>query len=347
MDVKLISLKSTPCLTAVCLSSSDNPSLLYYLNNEDHSTTFSQHEETNSTSYKSNGTRLVHNIYDSEDVYYKSAIYSRPISKRDSTTYDFVNSFSYNMPSSLTNIEKIGNTLYSYANLYTNGHVRISSDSYSFLSIDNGSSSLYDVSVATVTYDKQKIKDVLSTNPEELTSTNVTLCSYIGVNYNMLYEFPGNIWNDYTSGNIAANTLRCKNHLDSSYNMNHDDTYVFKNCRKYIGILPCNNQLYLKYIDTEQYQKNGQSSNVRSSNTTKTYEFIEGVDSITRYSNRDGNKSSLYSLKITTKLVDANRINNNAVLDTIKTSIKSISYQLAKKLQPVTSELINVYLESK
>jgi hypothetical protein len=157
-----------------------------------------------------------------------------PISKRENTTYDFINSFSYNMRNSLSNVEKVGNTLYSCGNLSPCGHARISSDSYSFLSIDNGSYELYDISVDTITYNKPKIKEILSSDPTQLTSTNIALCSYIGMNYNMLYEFPGNIWNDFTSGNIAANTLRCKNHLDSCYNMSHTNTHTFSNCRKYI-----------------------------------------------------------------------------------------------------------------
>jgi hypothetical protein len=68
MDIKLLSIKTTNCLTAVCLSTPTCAAAIYYLNNDENSLTFDKTHEINSTSYKSkceeNGL-LIRNIYDS------------------------------------------------------------------------------------------------------------------------------------------------------------------------------------------------------------------------------------------------------------------------------------------
>jgi hypothetical protein len=93
-------------------------------------------------------------MYDTQDVFYKSAIYEKSKSIRDNTTYDFKNIFSHNLSSSLNSIIQVNNTLYSYEKLSEYGHVEISSDSYSCLSNDNGLIKLQNKIIETYTYDK-------------------------------------------------------------------------------------------------------------------------------------------------------------------------------------------------
>ena len=37
--------------------------------------------------------------------------------------------------------------------------------------------------------------------------------------YNTLFEIPGNIYTDYSSGSMFATTVKCKNHLNAEYSM--------------------------------------------------------------------------------------------------------------------------------
>ena len=69
----------------------------------------------------------------------------------------------------------------------------------------------------------------------------------------MIYEIPGNIYNDYDSSNIAANTFKCKNMLNSTYDMEHTSHKVLTHARKYDRIDHCNKQVYMTYHDNIDY----------------------------------------------------------------------------------------------
>ena len=49
--------------------------------------------------------------------------------------------------------------------------------------------------------------DIINDNIDDLAADAVSV-QLENIEYNMLFEIPGNIYNDYGSGNIAANTYK-------------------------------------------------------------------------------------------------------------------------------------------
>lgn len=350
---ELLYIRSTDKNKYVCLKI-NNRQQLFILNQEAiNDSEFDKLKNQNKTAFKCNN-ELIHNMYDSQDMFYKSAIYDKSKSIRDGTTYDFKNVFSHNLSTSLTSIIQVNNILYTYEKISQYGHIEISVDSYSYLAEkDNGSVKLPNKIIETYTYNIDVISDLIdysidsehNEKPESGTEIKDTLR---GIEYNTLFEIPGTIQNDYDSGNIAANSFKGKNHLNSLFDMDHDEQFILKNAREYIGLGKCNNQIFLKYYDNINYSlginntielmKSNQSNN-------STIPQIETFAYISRYANLNGHKSNLYSLRINSQILDKNNINiKNEILEKIKNNIKVQVRAIVEKIQPAHAQLFNIYL---
>ena len=349
---ELLYIRSTDKKKYVCLKINNNQQLFVLNQEEINDSEFDKHKKQNKTAFKCNG-ELIHNMYDSQDMFYKSAIYDKSKSIRDGTTYDFKNVFSHNLSTSLTSIVQVNNTLYTYEKLSQYGHVEISVDSYSYLAEkDNGSVELPNKTIETYTYDKGVISDLIaySIDPEnnEKPEPGTEIKDVLkGIEYNTLFEIPGTIQNDYDSGNIAANSFKGKNHLNSLFDMDHDESYILKNAREYIGLGNCNNQIFLKYYDNINYSSTNNTINSSKSDQSNksTIPQIETFAYISRYANLNGHKSNLYSLKISSQILDKNNLNiGNEILEKIKNNIKVQVRAIVEKIQPAHTQLFNIYL---
>lgn len=351
---ELLYIRSTDKNKFVCLKINNNQQQLFVLNQEEiNDSEFDIRKKQNKTAFKCNG-ELIHNMYDSQDMFYKSAIYDKSKSIRDGTTYDFKNVFSHNLSTSLTSIVQVNNTLYTYEKLSQYGHVEISVDSYSYLTEkDNGSVELPNKTIETYTYDKGVISKLIdySIDPEnkDKPKPGTEIKDVLkGIEYNTLFEIPGTIQNDYDSGNIAANSFKGKNHLNSLFDMDHDESYILKNAREYIGLGKCNNQIFLKYYDNINYSSTNNTINSSKSTTQSNKSTIPQIETfayISRYANLNGHKSNLYSLKISSQILDKNNLNiDNEILEKIKNNIKVQVRAIVEKIQPAHTQLFNIYL---
>lgn len=88
----------------------------------------------------------------------------------------------------------------------------------------------------------------------------------VGVKYNTIYEIPGSIKQDYTKGELVANTFKAKNQFDAEWNMSHfrSDQYDIRlsAARSYDGIYCCGSTVWLKYRNSINYSRSN-SSNVQ------------------------------------------------------------------------------------
>ena len=139
--------------------------ILYVLNKEaiNDNTFDPMHYPQNKTAFKTtdDDNIILHNMYDTQKMFYKSAIYDKSKSIRDGTTYDFKNIFAHTLSSSLSNIVQVNNTLYACDNISPYGHVEISSDIYSYLSNDNGALTLPNKTIETYLYDRNVISSAI------------------------------------------------------------------------------------------------------------------------------------------------------------------------------------------
>lgn len=289
-----------------------------------------------------NNGQMYHNLYDSDDVLYKSAIYKTSKTARTGTTSDFQNVV--NIPSApLIYGTQVENTIYALQAPSIKGHVNY--DPYqTILSTYMTSSQMHDAlnnaaDISTVIYDYDAIEKGLSSTIDPISAILSTMTD---IKYNMILEIPGNVKNDYQSSNIAANTFKAKNQYNQKYDMTHDNKYKLANCRNYISIDKCNNQVYLKYYDNQQY---GHSTNISSTQTNRfKHQNIEVISNINRYVNLVGHKSNLYSIAITTDMISniSEKVQKNVINE-----IKNITRDIVEKVAPVNTQLFDIYVNGK
>lgn len=290
---------------------------------------------------------LFHNMYDAHDVYFKSAIYGVSKTTRTGTSKDFQNITSRPY-SNLCCGTQIGNTLYL---LEANSNLgRMNFDIYQELSVDDSrqlSDVLVILPIETVIYNRDNIQAELSTqiNPENAVKETLT-----NINYNILFEVPGSVKNDYQSGNIAANSFKAKNQYDSTYSMAHSAGQKLENCREYVAVDRCSEQVYLKYYDRVNYASSSSTAVISSKQKNGfTFQHIETINNINRFANLNGHKSNLYSISVKTDIIDnIKQTTTRKKLDQLKLNIaneiKNVVRDITKKLAPAQTQLFDVYV---
>lgn len=391
-NIKLDYIKATDTVKQVCIKRTnvDDPNdvsrAVYLLNQDKDDDYFNWNYEDNKTGFKLSVEEqgFMHNMYSTKDMFYKSAIYDKGKSNRTGTTYDFKNIFSHNLEEPYKDVAHIENTLYASTALSPYGHIDISCDSYQYLAQDNGNIKLHNVEIETCLYNRDAVNKVVNGDDDARISTVAK--TFTGIPYNTMLEIPGNILNENDSGNMAANAFKGKNQYNSIYDMQH--THSSSNClsnnllhtRSYTKIDNCNNQLYFKYYDNlscisasvetpattsgdsyipAKQELSAIASNNQLYNDVKI-QNIETIDYITRYVNRYGHKSSLYSIVVDTdnKLFNNEsfmpnvseddpqaKLNRRHSMEMLKNNIKSFVKNITKKLMPVNTQLFEVVIK--
>ena len=277
---------------------------------------------------------IIYNMYPLDDFWYHQQAARRHKYPYE-TKYDYQHI--YRQPSnpddaeateknSLSCLAKADDTFYGLDGLSTGGHCYVNDEMYKWLLNDNGWARPPVKSIATMLYhagtlsdaytnadlDSTKLSDYFS--PEQLSAKGLFATSAItGVRYNTIYEIPGSIKQDYSKGELIANTFKAKNSLDSQWNMNRSNDSVLSNARQYKGIYSCGGTVWLKYRDNLKYtasdstdakqvpkwaaelSTNGYTENDRS----RTLPEIEVIAAVNRGIEVPQHKSSLYSISLT------------------------------------------------
>lgn len=198
----------------------------------------------------------------------------------------------------------------------------------------------------------------------------------VGVQYSTVYEIP-NIVQDYDKGELIANTFKTKSQFDGytwSMTKGPGSNDMLSNARQYLGIYSCGSQIWLKWKDDIRYTSSGgdlssdifQPQYVISANATPTvyYPQVEVIDAINRGIQEPGHKSSLYALKLKTRLLEKfagkavlkSLSDNGADADDIrqfsetfktnmKTEIQNCIRKIAERIAPVGCQLFSVTIE--
>lgn len=210
----------------------------------------------------------------------------------------------------------------------------------------------------------------LSLNYDSTMALNAILFpqyNFSNILYNNILEIPGNIYQFYDDGCIAANNFRTKNQYDTSYSMNvsvsSDTSSIWlKNCRKYVDINEMGGYVYLKYYDNIDYSNSGKYiesayngfninnqdyiscfnlSTSLSNVVNHNYQHIEVIKSMNRFSGKSAKKSNLYSLRITSPMIQA--IPSEEVKKNIKQEIMNAVREITKNICPANTQLYDVY----
>lgn len=303
-------------------------------------------------------------MYNSGQPFYKSAIYKRGKSFRDGTTYDFQDIVNHKLSSELLDICHVGNIMYAVEPKSEYGRYTLSCDIWSWLSVDHYSHNLASLplnKIDTVLYETSALASVLTSDVSLTASADdIVKEKCTNVQYNMLYEINGNIYNDYEGGSIVANTFKAKNQYNCTYDMEHDQDHKFRYIRDYVGIDACNKTLYLKYYDNVFYADASSSQNTETLNKFGfCYPNIEVVKAINRYESFNAHKTNLYSIVVTTDILQKVRdyISNgktlppeqrvvlDKILDNICLEITNGVKSIAESLQPAHTQLYSIYVK--
>ena len=319
----------------------------------------------------SSSQEILHNIYDSNRILFHGLAARRhryPYSSTDDFQHIYKankdENFNY-LNNGLCCIVKVQDSLYGLDSPKEYGHYYINDDMYSWLAQDNGYSYPKPQKYATLLYrNEEDIKDL---SPIEVVKSKIT-----GISSNTLFEIPGNMYTDYSSGSMYATTVKCKTEFNAIYSMQHDsrNNNVLTNCRRYSGIYSCNNQLYLKFSDIERYKHKSQNDITNGDftytsisvetdgivNPTTQVEQIEFIQNINRGATPSNHKSSLYSLRLVSpdlekihpadgssdeKIAEVNNIREN-----VRQEVKNMIRSLAERVAPANTQLFSVTVNS-
>lgn len=315
--------------------------------------------------YDKVGKTVYYPMYNSKQPYYKSAIYKRGKSLRNGTTYDFQDVTNHKLSSELLDICHLDNIMYAIEPKNEYGRYELSCDVWSWLSVNHSKIALPLKKIDTFIYDYDKVEEVLKNN------ANLNLCAdalirdtFNSIQYNMIYEINGNIYNDYEGGNIAANTFKAKNQYNCEYDMLHNSHGNILSCaRDYVEINACDDVLYMKYYDNVNYYNNGTSTTKVHNNYNFCYPNIEVVKAINRYESFNAHKTNLYSIVVKTDILQKVKeyITTNAggeshfdetkskllnlILNNIGLEIANGVRSIAESLQPAHAQLYSIYVK--
>lgn len=321
-----------------------------YIGNTTQDTTFSSE---NCCSIKNANNEMIHNLYNSKNVYYKSPLFKKNATDRTGDTYDYTDIFSHKVENEIEHATQVNNVIYMLENLQKNSSFSLDDDVYTYLAHDNGLVEPEKTEIQTILYNRDKLLDkdnITFDNIDELTSKVVK-----NVEYNTVYELPGNIQNDYNSGNIAANFFKTKNEYNSEYSMTNNkqnNSNFLINARNYVNIDSCGELVFLKYYDCVTYNYSREDGDIqyvsKYDRAANIYDFniphVEVINGINRYSNSIGHKSNMYSIVVKIPLLS--KINDANIVENIKTEVVSIVRTIVEKLAPAHTQLFNVYVKS-
>lgn len=249
---------------------------------------------------------------------------------------------------SFINVIQTQNTLYAIDNLSTYGHYYVNDEIYNYLCRDNEYAMPYPNKINTYIY--PKVEALLSNNISD------AIDIIYDIEYNTLYEIPGNTYTDYSKGSIFATTVKTKNQYNALYNMSHDNDYVLKNCRQYLEICNCNNQVYLKYTDNVNYKQSDNTTTEKSDADCYTnIQQIEVLKNINRGINIGKHKSTLYTIDIkNTKIFDdqqwisfnSDLTSKENIIANIKLEIKNTVRDIVRHLAPANTQLFAVTINN-
>ena len=285
---------------------------------------------------------IIHNIYNSVQPFYKSAVYKIGKTQRTGMTYDFQNIFATKLSSQLYSPIQLQNSIYMLQSATPYGHYDIDEDIYSHLSSDNGLTLPLENRIKTCIYDKAYLKHQLDSN-KPIDGSKATLSTFDKICYNMIYEIPIDIYNDYYSSNIAANTIKTKNQYNSEYDMAHDADHVLLNARNYTSIDNCGQQVYLKYDSAIDYDNSQNNETSQKKTFDITLESIEMIRGINRYLNSTSHKSHVYSVVVNTDLLNG-LTEQPKMKDNLKYEIQNCVRQIVTSLAPAQTQLLNVVI---
>lgn len=175
--------------------------------------------------------------------------------------------------------------------------------------------------------------------------------SIINTERNYLLKFPvSDIITNYKSGNVNAEIFPCKNHLNSTYEMELTDN-TLTHGRQYCGINSSGNVVYLKYYDNCNYnliKKNSQNGievidAVNNSDDEVPYQKIESFYKVS-FTNKRRHKSNLFSIRIS-DLGDLSEVSNekDEMLDKVRGDLQSAINDIVNNICPVNTQLFKVY----
>lgn len=302
---------------------------------------------------------VLHNLYDSSQILFHNIAARRH-------KYPYLDEYDYqhiyratsdveNKKLNNTTIKSIvqtQNTFYGIDSLGTHGHYFINDSYYEWLAQDNGYACPVPFKYNTLLY-----------NGENVSSGNISAAISAvvhGIQYNTLYEIPGNIQQDYKSGTFIGNTVKLKNQYNYTYSMLHDGVSVLSNARDYYEICNCNDLIYLKYKDNKVYlsdkinnkdsipvsiDDNYSVTHISAklgidSESTYKLPLIEVLTHINRGASSSNHKSSLYSLTLDTQFLKA--INNQSIKENLRSEIKNCIRQIVEKIAPANTQLFSV-----
>lgn len=334
------------------LSTSEGSHMVYFGNNDQHDT-IGPRDTYNTLGFQSDGI-VYQNLYDSSEVFYKSAIYGKGKSQRTDTTFDFQNITNHKLSSQLCSVLQIDNIIYALEGATPYGHYGITEDIYAHMSSNNGQLLPDNVRIETVIYDRDYIQERIS-NDLSVDSQKAVKTSYGFLGYNMVYEIPGTVQNDYQSGNIAANTFKAKNQYNSLYDMGHSGRKTFSDCRQYVGIDKCGDLAYLRYYDRYGYTAAVGGSGVLTSDSKSDMygykmQHVEVLGSVNRYASINGHKSNVYSIVIKTNLLKEALAHmkeglKQKIKENLSKEVANIGRKIAESLQPAQTQLLSVYVQ--
>lgn len=168
---------------------------------------------------------------------------------------------------------------------------------------------------------------------------------------NYILKFPiSDIVTDYEGGNVHADIYPCKNHLNSTYDIEINNEQLNHN-RKYCGLNKSGNDIYLKYYDNVNYDliyngvENGLSvlNAVQDATNSLPYQKIESFKKTT-FTNKKKHKSNLFSVRIK-DLVDISEVTDkeNDVKNKIREELYISIQDIVKNVCPVNTQLFKVY----
>ena len=199
---KIISFKTTDSNKSFCLDV-DGSKEMYYADIED--TLDAKNTLYNKGCLRDSNNKIYSSMYNVKDLYLKSAIYGNNIETTIPNTNTFQNIFNYRLSADLTNQIQVDNYIYQLNNMLSVGKQLFSQDIYAELSLNNGHAKMPNVDLSTYIFQQSVISDAIDKAKDEITFTSKEISSINGVQYNQIFEIPGNIKNDYDSGNYAAN----------------------------------------------------------------------------------------------------------------------------------------------
>ena len=244
---QLKGVKKTSNETYVEVTTNVGPKL-YVLSKAKGDETFDKQQTANKDSLLLASGTIVHNMYDMDKLWYHSQAARRhKYPYADKYDYQHI----YKKPATataLTATAKVGDTMYAIDRLDTAGHAYVNNEMYKWLLDNNGQSKPIVNPVETTLYDVATDDDGNQVGLSAKTAI-------IGAKYNTLYEIPGSIKQDYSKGELIANTFKTKNQYDAEWNMvEGTGNIVLDKARSYIGIGACGSTFWLKYKNIESYK---------------------------------------------------------------------------------------------